>query len=86
MYPDNNKRDIANKLGRTVSAVVARGCQLGLGKKHRLWSNRELNLLKKLSPSRTAQEIADQIERPVAATRMKIMRLGLKKRRPAKKS
>ena len=85
MYPDNNKRDIASKLGRTVSAVVSRGCQLGLGKKTRVWSKRELNLLKKLYPSRTAQEIADQLGRPVQATRVRIFKLGLKKRRPAKK-
>jgi len=53
---------------------------LELRKSIRVWSKRELNLLKKLYPSRTAQEIADQIGRPVQTTRKRIDILGLKKR------
>ena len=86
MYPDNNKRDIANKLGRTVAAVVLKGCQLGLGKKPRLWSKRELNLLKKLYPNKMAKEIAEQLGRPAQATEFRIFKLGLRKRRFAKKN
>ena len=86
MYPDYNKRDIANKLGRTVGAVVTRGCNFGLTEKTRVWSKRELNLLKKLYPSRTAQEIADQMGRSLPATQMRIHRLGLKKLRSSAKN
>jgi predicted transcriptional regulator len=80
LYPDNSTRDIANELGRTVSAVQKKAGKLGLRKSIRVWSKRELNLLKKLYPSRMAQQIADQIGRPVQATRKRIVKLGLKKR------
>jgi hypothetical protein len=80
MYPDNSARDIANELGRTVSAVTAKAYKMGLRKSIRLWSKRELNLLKKLYPSKTAQQIAEHIGKPVQATRKKIVVLGLKKR------
>ena len=53
---------------------------MGLTEGPRVWSKRELNLLKRLYPSRTAQEIADQIGRSVQATRFKIIKLGLEKR------
>ena len=85
MYPDNNKRDIANKLGRTVGAVETKAYKLGFSKKPRVWSKRELNLLKKLYPNKMAKEIADQIGRSVQATQMRIRKLGLKKRQLAKK-
>jgi len=45
------------------------------------WSEDELNLLRKLYPSRTAQQIADQIGRTVLATRLRIVKLGLRKRK-----
>ena len=86
MYPDNNKRDIANELGRTVAAVVYKGSQLGLGKKPRVWSKRELNLLKKLYPNKMAKEIAEQLGRPAKATEFRIFKMGLKKRRLAAKN
>ena len=44
------------------------------------WSERKLNLLKRLYPSRTAQEIAEQLGRSVPATRFRINKLGLKKK------
>ncbi len=80
LYPDNNVQDIANQLGRTITAVLTKAHRLGLRKSH-VWSKKELNLLKKLYPSRTAQQIADQIGRPVPATRKRIFKLGLKKRK-----
>jgi len=80
LYPDNNLRDIASELGRTVYAVASRLCNLRLSIKPRVWSKRELNLLKRLYPSRTAQQIADRIGRSAQATKMRIVKLGLKKR------
>jgi len=44
------------------------------------WSGDEIKLLKRLFPCGRAREIAEQIGRPVPATRLKIIRLGLKKR------
>ncbi len=49
-------------------------------KSRRFWSKGELNLLKKLYPNRTAQQIAEQIGRPLQTTRKKIAALGLRKR------
>ena len=80
MYPNNSKQDIANKLGRSVSAVVARGGLLGLGKKPRVWSKKELNLIKKLYPHKMAKEIAEHLGRTLGTTQMRIHKLGLKKR------
>ncbi|MFX0208665.1 MAG: hypothetical protein ACFFDT_21975 [Candidatus Hodarchaeota archaeon] len=45
------------------------------------WSKREMYLLRKLYPSRTAQQIADQIGRTVLATKLRIVKLGRKKRK-----
>jgi len=61
---------------------------LGLRKANQypVWSRKELNLLKKWYPTRTAQEIAEQIGRPVHAVRMRMFRLGLKKRKLRTKS
>ena len=81
MYPGNSVPDIANQLGRSVSAVARKAQKLGLRKSEPVWSKRELSLLRKLYPSKTAQQIADQIGRTVLATQLRIHRLGLKKRR-----
>ncbi|MHC4725360.1 MAG: hypothetical protein ACYS9V_14145, partial [Planctomycetota bacterium] len=62
-------------------AVTSRAHKLGLRKMNPVWSNRELNLLGKLYPNRTTQQIADQIGRSVQATRLRIHRLGLKKKK-----
>ena len=61
--------------------LTGRAHKLGISKEKRIWSKKELNLLKKLYPTKTAQQIADQIGRPVPATRLRIVKLGLKKRR-----
>ena len=86
LYPDNNLRDIANELGRTVSAVQNKTGKLGIRKSIRVWSKKDMNLLKKLYPSKTAQQIADQIGRTVLATRFGIVKLGLRKRRSTAKN
>ena len=44
------------------------------------WSTDEVKLLKRLYPSETAEQIAEQIGRPVQATRLRIVKLGLEKR------
>jgi hypothetical protein len=61
--------------------VEGKARKLGLRKAKHIWSKEELNMLRKLYPSRTAQQIADQIDRTVLATRLKIVTLGLKKRK-----
>ncbi len=86
MYPDNSIRDIANQIGRTVSAVAGKAQNLGLRKPKPVWSKKELNMLEKLYPSRTAQQIADHVGRTVQATQLRIHRLGLKKRRQKAKT
>ena len=45
------------------------------------WSEDKVKLLKKLYPSKTVQQIADQIGRTVLATRLRIFKMGLKKRK-----
>ena len=79
LYPDNTARDIANELGRTVTAVRTKARKLGFAGKVRVWSKKELNLLKRLYPSKTARETAEQIGRSLRATRSKIHILGLRK-------
>ena len=44
------------------------------------WSKDEVKLLKRLYPSKTAQQIADQIGRSLPAVKRRIQRLGLRKR------
>jgi len=44
------------------------------------WSQDEVKLLKRLYPSKEAEQIAEQLGRPVQATRKKIVLLGLRKR------
>jgi predicted transcriptional regulator len=83
LYPKNNQQNIADKLGRSVSAVQKKAGKLGLTENPCVWSKEELNLLKKQYPNKTAQEIANQLGRPVQATRFKIVKLGLRKRRLA---
>jgi hypothetical protein len=80
MYLDNSAGDIASKLGRTVGAVVGRAHNLGISERRNVWSKRELDLLKRLYPSNAAEQIAEQLGRPVQATRKKIVLLGLRKR------
>ena len=48
-------------------------------------SANEMELLKTLYQDENVQCIADKLGRPVQATRVRIFKLGLKKRRPAKK-
>jgi len=43
LYPHNSLRDIANQLGRTVSAVTGRAHKLGISEPKRIWSKKELN-------------------------------------------
>jgi len=60
-------------------AVIVKARKLGICKQSHVWSKRELNLLTRLYPSKTAREIAEQIGRSVRATRCKIFSLGLQK-------
>jgi hypothetical protein len=93
LYADNSTKDVAKQVGRSVTVVRDKASKLGAKKyykkhpkKYHAWSKKELNLLKKLYPTRTAQEIAEQIGRPVRAVRMRIVKLGLKKRKRKTKS
>ena len=43
------------------------------------WSNRELNLLKKLFPNNPTAEIAAKLGRPTEAVKKKASRMGLRK-------
>ena len=83
LYPNNSTKDVANRVGRSITAVSMKAYTLGLRKlnQYRLWSKKELNLLKKLYPTRTAQQLADQLGRSVLAVRLRIVKLGLKKRK-----
>ena len=67
---------------RSTNAVRAKAYILGLRRPNRPppWSKKELNVLKRGYPRRTAEAIAGQIGRPIPAVRTKIFRLGLKKR------
>ena len=80
LYPGDSQQYIASQLGRTAVAVRTKLCDLGLSKRPRIWSKRELNLLNKLYPSRTAEQIADHLGRPIRATKRKVFKLGLRKR------
>ena len=45
------------------------------------WSKQEDALLKRLYPTKTAEEMAKQIGRPVYATKLRVFLLELKKRK-----
>jgi hypothetical protein len=81
MYPDNNMREIADKIGRSISAVTGRAHKLGISEPKRIWSKKELNLLRKLYPTKTAEQLADRMGRTVLATRLRIVKMGLRKRK-----
>ena len=88
LYADNSTKDVAKQVGRSVAVVRDKASKLGAKKyykkhpkKYHAWSKKELKLLKKLYPSRTAQEIADRLGRSVLAVRLRIVKLGLKKRK-----
>jgi hypothetical protein len=88
LWPNHTASEIAKQLGRSVATVRDKASKLGAKKydkkhpkKYHAWSKKELKLLKNLYPSRTAQEIADQIGRSVLAVRQRIFKLGLKKRK-----
>ncbi len=61
-------------------AVTGRAHKLGISEPKRIWSKKEIATLKKLYPTRTAQQIADRLGRPIQATRLRIVKLGLRKR------
>ncbi len=83
LYPDqeNAKPEIAKQIGRSTAAVAGRACALGLRRRNLPWSKKEMSLLRKLYPTRTSEQIAEQIGRSVQATRTHISRSGIKKRR-----
>jgi len=69
---------MAKKIGRSIAAIATRAFALGLRRRN-TWSKKELRLLRKLYPTRTAEKTAEKIGRSVEATRTQISRLGLRK-------
>ena len=80
LFPRGKAGKIAEKTGRSLTAVRQKARELGLTKRLYPWSKKDLILLKKLYPSKMAQQIADQIGRSLPAIQRRIQRLGLRKR------
>ena len=80
LYPAGGAREIAERIGRSLTAVGQKAYRLGLAEILHAWSKKDLNLLKELYPSETAQQIADQIGRSLPAIQGRIHKLGLRKR------
>jgi hypothetical protein len=84
LYPECPIGEIAKKLGRTVSTVKNRACQLKLKRKSYLgksWTAEELQLLRELYPThKDVQDIAERIGRSPGAVRAKVYNLGFCKR------
>ena len=79
LYPDGGAEEIAERIGRPLTAVQQKAYRLGLAEKLHAWSKKDLNLLKELYPSETAQQIADEIGRSLPAIQGRIHKLGLRK-------
>jgi len=81
LYTIEELQVIAEKLGRSISAVRGKAHKLGLKNQNAVvpWSIQEETLLKKLYPDNTIPEIASQIGRSVAAITNRAQRLELKK-------
>ena len=79
LFPRGRAREIAERIGRPLTAVGQKAYRLGLAEILHAWSKKDLNLLKELYPSKTAQQIADQIGRSLPAIQNRIHRLGLRK-------
>jgi len=76
---------IAERLGRTPSAVIRQTYRLDLGQaKQRDWSPAELKLLRDLYPHKTREQIAARLNRSLNSLAIKAHQFGLKKQVCAK--
>lgn len=85
-------QEVADFLGRTVGSV---NCQISRVKKQKFpdkkntplngWTKEETTFLKKVHRQTSYSEIARELGKPVKAVRMKALRLGLHRNRPALK-
>ena len=92
LFPDNKTREVAAELNHSIGAVSRLASRLGLKKSKgylksigqvsepRKWSQKEVELLKKLNYSQSRQEIAEKLGRSLATVSQKAIRLGLKKK------
>lgn len=79
-YPAENTRVVAQKLGRTYTAVKAKATVLGLEKANRIqFTPADRALLRKLYPDTSAQDIAARTGWPVTTIYAAANRYGLKK-------
>jgi len=84
LYPTENTRSIAGKLGRSLREVMSKAYNAGFRKSGSPapWSIQEETLLKKLYPDNTVPEIASQIGRSASAVAGRERKLGLRKVAP----
>ncbi len=80
LFSRGRAREVAERIGRSLTAVGQKAYRLGLAEILHAWSKKDLNLLKELYPSETARQIADQIGRSLPAIQGRIHKLGLRKR------
>lgn len=84
LLPNTPPREIAEKLGRSMSAVRYKRCLIGIRYPHNLWSEGEIKLLKELYPGNGSKVLARKLGRSVDAVRQRAHKTGLKRigRRP----
>ena len=85
LYPLGKVKEIARRTGRTETAIKGRAQRLGvkgpaIQPAYPVWSKKELNLLRKLYPTTTAEAIAKRLGRSVHALRLRIVKIGIKKK------
>ena len=85
LYPLGKEKEIARRTGRTESAIKGRAQRLGvkgpeIQPAYPRWSKKELNLLRKLYPTTKAETIAERLGRSVHAVRLRIVKIGIKKK------
>ncbi len=76
---ENTTANIAEQIGRSVSAIIGRAHKLGIRRKNLPWSKKEVALLRKLYLTHQDKEIAGKIGRSAGAVAIKRFKLGLMK-------
>jgi len=80
LFPKGRAREIAERIGRPLTAVRQKAYTMGLKTKQWCrWSDSEVKLLKKLHASESLQSIADKLGRSSGTVGVKACSIGLRK-------
>ena len=80
IYPLGNTQQVAEKLGRPLTAVRQKAYDLGLKtKNYNFWTDEQIQLLKKLYPISSLKDLSKKFKHSPDSIRIKASQLNLKK-------